>query len=414
MTMKKTRRLRRGSTLVMVGILLVAFVGVGAIGADIGRFYVVNGELQTAADAAALVGAMRLQGSSCTNCEVTVENEVMPFVASTNRSNASALTVNTEMVRTAFYTPEDVSTNPDTPSDIDYVLNGRRPNAVSVTTAMSPKGVFSQLIGRVTGLDLRKTATAWIANLGSNCVRPWSFPYEPLYAAVNGTPATVFPAPDLDPAKFVAYEQLPVTDTRKRFIMLGDDVTYTGQPTSGSWNGFNFGGNAGIADFQDGIDGCEYAANTSADNGVTLPGNGGQYVGFASARMAGVNGQASPLGNKTGPICRFLAGEATCYPLPPAALASGQVQINVVWADLVGVGSHALNFRFVGEFTLWCYFRDSAESCPDPSNPTGPVLTGYPEGTLVGVMGGLKSRIITPNDVFTNTPSNVQRIILVR
>jgi Flp pilus assembly protein TadG len=50
----RTTKKRRGSTLVMVAFMLVAFMAMGAIAAYIGRFYVVTGELQTAADAAAL------------------------------------------------------------------------------------------------------------------------------------------------------------------------------------------------------------------------------------------------------------------------------------------------------------------------------------------------------------------------
>ena len=59
--MRSKQRSRRGSTLVMVALMLGAFMGIAAIAADIGRFYVVAGELQTAADAAALKGATVLQ-----------------------------------------------------------------------------------------------------------------------------------------------------------------------------------------------------------------------------------------------------------------------------------------------------------------------------------------------------------------
>ena len=59
--MRFKQRNRRGSILVMVALMLAVFMGVAAIAADIGRFYVVAGELQTAADAAALKGATVLQ-----------------------------------------------------------------------------------------------------------------------------------------------------------------------------------------------------------------------------------------------------------------------------------------------------------------------------------------------------------------
>ena len=58
------RRRRRGSTLVVVALMLVCIMGVTAIALDFGRFYVVNNELQTAVDAAAMGGVPELSGAS--------------------------------------------------------------------------------------------------------------------------------------------------------------------------------------------------------------------------------------------------------------------------------------------------------------------------------------------------------------
>src|SRR6478752_10724305 len=97
------KRVRRGSTLVMVGIMLVAFVGVGAIAADIGRFYVVTSEVQTAADAAAIEGARKLRNTPGSNPVDSVTADVVPWVAANQRANMTALTTSANDILMLFY-----------------------------------------------------------------------------------------------------------------------------------------------------------------------------------------------------------------------------------------------------------------------------------------------------------------------
>jgi hypothetical protein len=40
--------------------------------------------------------------------------------------------------------------------------------------------------------------------------------------------------------------------------------------------------------------------------------------------------------------------------------------------------------------------------------------TGYTPGTLVVVAQGLKSRTINPTDIISNSPTNIQRLFLVK
>src|SRR5436190_12994589 len=79
-TTMRSLRGRRGSTLVLVALMLTALMGVAAIAADIGRFYVVTGELQTSADAAALKGAQALQLMTA-NYASSVDDTVMLFAS---------------------------------------------------------------------------------------------------------------------------------------------------------------------------------------------------------------------------------------------------------------------------------------------------------------------------------------------
>ena len=398
----RTKKARRGSTSVMVGILLVAFVGVGAISADIGRYFVVTGELQTAADAAALRGALKLADTPGTDPEAIVDAAVIAFVAATNRSDGKGLSVTADSVRMAFYTP---GTN-GAQGTINYALNGKRPNAVTVSLAGAPQGTFTQLLG-LAGVTTNRAGTAWIASLGSNCVRPWALPYRALYAKVSGNPTPPTPTPDLDAAQFSAF--MKSDPTTRFFTVLGQNQTVnTTLPNDGEWTGFNFTGNAGKASFVEGINGCTSdKINPDAGEGVTLPGQADQYINWSvDAVFGGGNGN-----NVQDGICaKKAAGDAGCYVTAADTLPG--VTINTAWGELLGNGSNGIDFDYVGEFVLTCFYQLETDVCPvmEPGTPN----TGYPPGTLVGYIKTLKSRYITPDDILGNFSSNVIKIVLVK
>lgn len=386
---------RRGSTVVMVAILLVAFAGVGAIAADVGRFQVVAAEVQSAADAAALDGALILQRSTATAPSSEVKDSVVSFVATTNKADNRSLSVVRDSVKPGYWTPATKTFDP---------ASAKRPNAVYVRLNANPTGFFSKLIGQVTPVALSRYAIAWIANLPSNCVRPMAFPYTVLYRRVSGDPTAPTPSPDLDPAKFAQFEALP--DANRMFIINGpNSPTPWPQPNDGSWTGFSFVGNAGKAGFEAGVAGCNSPKlDPDAANGVTLPGNN-DYASWADNVI-----QGGTQGNNTYPgICKFKsATNAGCYLTAADSIAG--VTINSAWGDLLANGSNGIDFRYVGEFQLLCWFRGgTSEVCPAIS-PGGP----YPNGTMVGYLKRMKPRIITPDDVLSNDLSNVQKIILVK
>ncbi|MDB4881361.1 MAG: hypothetical protein JWL95_127 [Gemmatimonadetes bacterium] len=393
---------RRGSTLVMVAFMLVALMAVGAIAADIGRFYVVSAELQTAADAAALVGAQTIQWSKGSTPKSGVDSAVMTFVATTNRANGAALSVPSDAIKLAYYIPATQTE----PSRLEYVLNGRRPNAVVVGLSGAPVGVFSRFIGRTAGMATSRQATAWITYLSSTCVRPMVFPFFPLYQQVSSTMVVTPPAPELDPVDFSYYLAQPAST--RRFIVLGAGSTAPlGKPNNGSWLPLKQGGGDAESAFRGAITDCTYEVSPSVDDGSVAPGGLGQYVTWATESMTN---RSSGGGAVSGPICSFKNGDAGCYSTPFSP--SPGVSINVVFGDGSPAGG-AVDFRYVGDFILTCYFRGNpGESCADPSG--GAPLTGYPEGTMVGMIGGIRSRTIWPSAVLSNTPSNVQRLVLVK
>ena len=398
----RTQKSRRGSTLVMVAIMLVAFLGVGAISADVSRYFVVTGELQTAADAAALRGAMKLSVTPGVDPEAVVDAAVVAFVTGTQRADGTALTVSDTAVQMAFYTP---GTN-GAQGTISYALNGRRPNAVTVNLRAAPRGVFSQLLGLTGAVNMNRAATAWVGHLGSNCVRPWAFPYRAMYMAVSGNTSPPTPAPDLDPVQYMNF--LARDSSQRMFTVLGQNQTST-QPNDGEWNGFNFTGNAGKASFVDGIQGCTSTKiNPDAGEGVTLPGQANQYVNWS---VDAVNGGGNGNNAVAGICVRKSATDAGCY--KTATSAEPGVTINSAWGELLGNGSNGVNFNYVGEFVVKCFYTGVAnESCPYPE--PGTPSSGYPAGTIVGFFQQLKSRYITADDVVGNFASNVIKIMLVK
>ena len=399
----RAKRTRRGSMTVMVGILLVAFLGVGAISADVGRFFVVTGELQTAADAAALRGALKLADTPGSNPELYVDNAVIAFVGATNRADGKTLSVTAPNVRLAFYTPGTKQSGAQ--GTIDYNLNGRRANAVTVNLQAAPAGVFAQLLG-LGGVNFNRAATSWIAHVGSNCVRPWAFPYAPLYEKVMEVENAPTPAPDLDATKLSEF--MAEEPTARYFTILGQN-----QPSEllndGEWTGFNFTGNAGRPGFVDGIQGCgSEKINPDAGQGVTLPGQADQYVSWSVDAVFGSTG-----GGPKAPdaLCAKKAdGNAGCF--VNAADDAPGVTINSAWGELLGNGSNGIDFDYVGEFVLTCFYVATTDTCPAaaPGTPD----TGYPPGTLVGYIKKLKSRYITPDDVLGNFNTSEIKIVLVK
>jgi hypothetical protein len=397
--------------------MLVAIMGVTAIAADIGRFYVVTGELQTAADAAALEGAATLQVANTSTPEPLVDAAVIAWVANTNKADTSTLSTTANDVVLGFWTPGQNGA----PGTFDPNLGARRANAVSVELGRSPRGTFAQIIGRTAGLPLTRRAIAWVGNVSLNCMRPWAFPYAPFYRRVNNVTTTSNPPPDLDPTAMIAFQAR--SPAARTFIVLPPESPYPfAFPNDSAWRGYNPPSNAqgnansGKSTFQDMVSGCDgIAVNSDAGNGNTVPtsGNGGscgatnQTPCWTWEVINGTSGQGNS-GPRPGICAPFRGLDAGCY--ANATTTQTGVTVDIAWSDIVGNGQ-SVDFRYVGEFDLKCFFTDPAQTCNDIP---GTQKTGYPVGTVVGVATGLKSRILNPTDIISNSPSNVQRLFLVK
>ena len=400
---------RRGSVLVLVALMLGTLMAVAAIAADIGRFYVVARELQTAADAAALKGVAVLQ-LTASNVESTVKDSVTAWAQSTNRADNDHVAIPRDSVTVGYWmpgAPGAAGTFAPTPA-------GLRPNAVMVAAPGNPRGVFAQMIGRTGGVPVSRRATAWIGKISLDCTRPWALQYKPLVTAVNGNADTT---QELDMTKFLAYQSQ--SEASRTMVIHNEETTGIPPADDGVWNAYNLpsgsngGANSGQSTYQEQIANCnKIALNADAANGNLQPSNGVGGCGFGTIvcwTMDAISGLTS--GQRAGPgVCgTFTAGNATCW--SKDGMTAGVV-VDIAYANKTGNGSGAIDFKYVGETKLLCFFRATTDVCN--AIPDGRPKTGYTPGTLVVVAQGLKSRKLNPTDIVSNSPTNVQRFFLVR
>jgi hypothetical protein len=291
---------------------------------------------------------------------------------------------------------------------------GLRPNAVSVTTAAAPRGVFAQMIGRTAGLPLSRNAVAWIGNISLNCTRPWALNYLPLVQKVNGNTDTT---QALDMTRFLDYASTSAAN--RTMIMHNSEITRPLPTDDGVWTAYNLPssnngtGNSGSTTYQAQIADCNrIAVNSDAGNGNIQPstGNGpcGEGTVVCWAKEA-VDGYSQGQINGPGICGTFLPNDGTCYDQQTGAAG---VTIDIAFANVVGNGAGGIDFKYVGETKLMCFIRAVTDVCnaiPDPR-----VKSGYAVGTLVVQTQGLKSRTLNPTDVISNAPSNVQHLFLVK
>jgi hypothetical protein len=402
-------RSRRGSTLVLVAMMLTAFTAVAAIAADIGRFYVVTGELQTSADAAALKGVATLQRLAA-NYASAVDDTVVQFASATNRSDGASVVIAADSVDVGWWDPP---LNGVAGAFSLNVPTGQRPNAVRVKAYGAPRGVFAQMIGRTTGLPLERRAIAWIANVCLNCTRPWALNYLPLVQKVNLNSDTT---KDLNMGMYSTFAN---TSTANRtFVLHNSEITTGNPPDEGVWtaynlpNGNNGGGNSGSTTYQSQIANCNnIAINSDAGNGSIQPSTGNGSCGFGTTVCWAIDAiQGQQGGNIQGNgFCRFQANDATCYDVNTGDAGA---TIDATFANISQNGAQGIDFKYVGEMTFACMFRSTTDVCnaiPDPRPKFG-----YKPGTMVIIAQGLKPRTLNPTDILSNAPSNIQRFFLVQ
>ena len=167
-------RNRKGVFVVLFGILFTVLMAAGAIAIDFSRIWAMRNELQTAADAAALSGAVQLNKPP-KNLYFDVDTAARG-IASKNLAMGAPTTVDSVV----WGQWQDNATPP-------HFNPGVVPaNAVQAWVSHSTRGLIMQALG-ITAPTVHANAIAWAdAPISTtNCIRPWAIPYEVLMGRVN-------------------------------------------------------------------------------------------------------------------------------------------------------------------------------------------------------------------------------------
>ena len=166
---------RRGFTLILMTLLLTVFIGAAAFATDFGRMYLIHGQLQAAADAAALAAVYEVaQGSG-----------------STALATAQAYGAK-HKVGTALYPAARVVANPGTWSGTTFTPNGGNWTATTVDAVqVIVNTIAGYNFGRFFGFTSKTLYDTAVAVRGSvntsTCVRPWAVPYQALLDVLDPT-----------------------------------------------------------------------------------------------------------------------------------------------------------------------------------------------------------------------------------
>jgi Flp pilus assembly protein TadG len=154
---------RRGAIVVMTGIFIIALMLIGAISVDASRIFAAKNELQTAADAAALAGALQLLDDSSTAIDTA------RLYALRNRVEQNG--VDSVEIEYGVWQPDSRS----------FVAGGDPKDAVRVTTRHLLPLSLARVFGDST-VTITSSAVAWSSGpvLESACAKPLAVPYSQL------------------------------------------------------------------------------------------------------------------------------------------------------------------------------------------------------------------------------------------
>src|SRR5688572_223369 len=164
-------RNRRGAIVVMTGIFIVALMMIAAISVDASRIFSAKNELQTAADAAALAGALQLlEGSE------TYEDTARAYA---QRNLVEQHNVDSVEVEYGVWLTADRS----------FVAGGEPRDAVRITTRQPLPLSLVRVFGDST-VTITASAIAWSSGpvMEPQCLKPIAVPYSRLLQ-ILGHPA---------------------------------------------------------------------------------------------------------------------------------------------------------------------------------------------------------------------------------
>ncbi len=404
---------RRGATLVLVALLIVALGCFAALGVDFARAYAGANELQTGADASALAGAKQLQRNPTF---VGTQLTQATAVAGTNNAFGSAITLANGDVEVGFFDP----------ATGDFSAGGGVTNAVRTgaqrQTALRLGGLFN-----ISSLTPRRRGVAWIGNQASrDCIKPWGIQLTYLNSLLGGGLTITSQAGVNALAARVSTTQ----GQRDMSVLLSPNISNPRAGARQAPNTFSAltGANSSRKEYQNALIGlnCEgtadYDVSTNDNTIATQPGQGQGDIPrtTADAVQLTLNGNGNNGGALTCRVQLTPGGnngprDATCF--DPVTNTPG-VDITVAAVTVTGVNSATLNVLL--GFRLMCVFRGGSQPGSGNTNETCPYMpTGsafnnsYLQGTIVGYPTPTAA-VLGPGNALGNTIGTAQRLILVQ
>jgi Flp pilus assembly protein TadG len=363
------RRHRRGATLVLVVLCMTALLGLSALAIDFARLYTGLNEMQTAADAAALNGALLIQKSPKSN---TIEADVTTFAKSYNR---------------ALGGPVDTVTV--TPYHFETTVNKRKAtawgaadlNAVQVSVQRTSGLLMLARLLNVVFPAPTRTATSWVANFtGNSCVRPWAIEIGRLINRANNSTG-------VPPKRAISPDEIAKLRALGRAVFV---LAPPGSSTATSFYGTNYAGQWSAikpsnGNYQSAVSSCSSAdaivAGTTWQSAPSTPDP-------VDASLKGIdpNGNPSPED-----VCSELKG-SECWKDAelggPVAMMFGYT----TGTDAFAAIDKPHYVDVVASFVLVCYKSSkkikgvvTAGPCEPTEISTGvPTWKDVPDGTMVG------------------------------
>jgi Flp pilus assembly protein TadG len=209
---------RRGSTMILVGLSLVALVGIMAFAVDFGRMYLFRAQVHVSADAAALAGAERLMRG-----QYGVAADTAVAYGRLNRVENAIPTITTGDIVPGRWQGGAFTAGTWSAAS----------NAVRATSRYTASYRF----GRIFGLNTRLRSATSIAAVGyasgTECVRPMVVPYQSLLDVLF---------PPAGSQSLSTHPSLDTTDVRRLAqLTLANEITLAGKGNGPLGSG-TFGG----------------------------------------------------------------------------------------------------------------------------------------------------------------------------
>jgi len=209
-------RNRKGVFIVLFGLLFMVLMAASAMAIDMSRIWTMRNELQTAADAGALAGAVQL---------------TPPHVRTGTKLTDSA-TWMAKLNKALYDTIKVEAVNPGIWNDAAQTFTSSSINNATAVEVVVSHGTNKLIMGAlgIAAPRVKARAVAW-ANApvdNSNCMKPWTMPYVILMDLVNRSriAAGDWPFADTDPD---SYDNLrrDFTDDDRAFLANMSDAART-------------------------------------------------------------------------------------------------------------------------------------------------------------------------------------------